>query len=167
MDASAPADASAADDSGAVADAGAADASGSIDSAAADAMTSDSAASDAGILGITVKVDNVATTFAWNQSVVFANSTQVIQADDNPTSTHWHLQLEVTTTPQQICSTSPFPVITYTHFTGGVSDNVYSTKETQGYCNVIVTSTAKLAGDHARGTFNAGVDRALDAGPGV
>ena len=55
---------------------------------------------------------------------------------------------------------SSMPVI----LTSGVADAFYSTQQMQGYCSVLVISTATGPGQHARGQFSAGVDRALDAG---
>jgi hypothetical protein len=148
-------------DSGGVADTGTVDTG--QDAAATDATT-EAASADAGPSGITVNVDNVLTTFAANAMVKYLNGVSIIDADDNASSTHWHLQLQVTTVPQQACSPTGTPVISYTHFTSGVADAFYSTQQMQGYCNILVISTATGPGQHARGQFSAGVDRAPDVG---
>jgi hypothetical protein len=135
---------------------------------AMDAATSDAAPPDAGPLGITATIDGVLTAFTFNASAVDLNGTWRMQADDGATTTHWTLQIDVTTTsPQQVCSTSTaYPSLSYTHYTAGVADSVYSTTQTQGYCTLAAFAPT-THGTYAHGTFSGGLDRAVDAGGGV
>jgi hypothetical protein len=60
----------------------------------------------------------------------------------------------------------PYPVITYTHFTGGIADTVYSTKQIGASCVLDATSNPVSPGQHAQGTFSGLLAQAPDAGGG-
>jgi hypothetical protein len=143
-----------------VADAGGSDA-GAFDAGASDAGASDAAASEASAPGITASIDNQPMTFATNQKVTLnGTSTTTVQADDTASTTHWTIQI---TTPsvqqQQGCVAQGGPVVTFTHYTSGSIDSLYSTQASGGACSVMMTSIAKVTGDHAKGVFTATVER--------
>jgi hypothetical protein len=165
------ADAGAADsgtpgDSGVAADSGGAVDSGLFDSGIFDSGIVDAAIGDAGIIGITATIDTVPTTFAVNPSWANLNGIAVITADDSASTTHWQMQLEVTTVPQQACSSTGYPQIIYSHFTAGAVDSVYYSNQNSGHCNIIVEASATASGMHARGLFSGTVNIPPEAGAG-
>jgi hypothetical protein len=135
------------------ADAGSDDA-GSDDASAPDSSASDSGGSDAGTSGITATIDGVGMTFSANPLVTLGNLTTTIKADENATSTHWTLQVVMTGVPQEMCQPNVSnPTMTYTHYTSGSMDAVYSTKTTQGACLLVLSHNPVTTGDHATGTI--------------
>jgi hypothetical protein len=165
VDSGTPADSGMAADSGGAVDSGIVD-SGVVDSGIVDSGIVDAAVGDAGVIGITATIDSVATTFAANPSWANLNGIAVITADDSASTTHWQLQLEVTTIQQQACSPTGYPQITYTHFTGGVVDSVYYSNQNSGHCNILVQASATVSGAHARGSFSGTVNIPPEAGAG-
>jgi hypothetical protein len=160
-------------DSSDVTDSGAiADSSSIADSGAPD----DSAVGDAGVVGLSVTIDGVPTTFATNAQASLTGpdtsiQDSIVQADDNASTTHWHLQLVVTGVATQSCAPylqPTYPQITYTHFTGGTLDATFSThvqNHSGNTCAIsLVGNPAMASGDHARGTFTGTVYGSADAG---
>jgi ZU5 domain len=137
---------------------------GASDSAVADSAAADAA--DAGLDGITATVDTVATVFASSPSAVYSNGISTIQANDNASTTHWQLQIVVLFNEQQeACSSSSnYPGVTYTHFTGSVADQVFSAKNQTGSCDLIVTHVAEASGQATTGSLSATVYEGVDAG---
>jgi len=127
--------------------------SGPPDSGPADSGPSDGAAPDGGASAITVTIDGVVTTFSANASVTLGASTTTIKADDNATSTHWTLQIVMTSAPQQACQLNGNPYFTYTHYTSGALDQLYGSKGVMGACILTLTSNPTTTGDHAKGTI--------------
>ncbi len=159
-------DAGDAGDGGATSDSSTVETGAGTEGGAMDAAPGDAAAPDAGPLGITATIDSVLTTFTFNASAVDLNGIWRMQADDDATTTHWTLQVSVTTSQQQVCSTStPYPSIDYTHYTAGVADSVFSTTQTQGYCTLAAFAPT-THGTYAHGMFSGGLDQAADAGGG-
>jgi hypothetical protein len=152
---------------GDAADAGGVDAgAGGADSGATDAGSADAGATDAGgdgstaAPGISATVDGTPTSFSVNQKVTLGNGTTTIQADDSASTTHWTLQMVTTGVPQEVCQPTGNPVMTYTHYTNGANDALYSTQITSGTCTIFPTSNPAQPGDHAKGTFSATIERA-------
>jgi hypothetical protein len=115
---------------------------------------SDSGGSDGGApAGITATVDGVTTTFAANAFSALGTGTTIVRADDNTSSTHWSVVLFLTGTAQEACQPNGNPYITYTHYTNGTADAVYSTKTASGVCDVALSNNPKNIGDYAVGTF--------------
>jgi hypothetical protein len=121
---------------------------------------------------MTAKVDGVATIFDVNLSTTITTGVLTVQGDDNPTTTHWTLQLVLTATPpaggQVTCAAgSTNPSITYTHSTNGTPDEVYSTTVGAGACSIFNITEPVSAGDPISGNFNATLVRNVDAGGGT
>jgi hypothetical protein len=160
-------------DAAPVQDAGAVDdAAGPQDSgAAADASAVDASSSDSGATGITVTIGTTVTTFAYNPSVTNQNGLLVIHSDDSGTSTHWTMQIVIVGSSTGASQCSPYlqpsyPYITYTHYTSGVADDVYSSKQMGAACVIDATSNPASPGQHAQGTFSGDLMQAPDAGGG-
>jgi hypothetical protein len=169
VDAALDAEASAADatSSDAASDATVSDANGGADaSAAADALPS-----DGGSIGIHVTIGGTPTSFAFNASASNnGNSVMTIKADDGPSTTHWTLQVMVfAATGATQCAPSVQPPwgITYTHYTGGAADAVYTSHATGGSCVIDVSSSAAASGQHETGTFSGALEPSSDAGSSV
>jgi hypothetical protein len=168
-----PGDASDVADSGAAADTGSIADSGTI---ADSGSAADVAVGDAGASGLSVTIDGVATTFATNAHASLSGpdtsiQDSIVEADDNASATHWHLQLIVTDVASQSCAPylqPTYPQITYTHFTGGTLDVTFSThvqNHSGDTCAIsLVGNPAMASGDHARGTFTGTVYGPPDAG---
>jgi hypothetical protein len=62
--------------------------------------------------------------------------------------------------PQEVCQPNANPVMTYTHYTGGSADALYSTQITSGTCTILLSSTPVHPGDHAKGSFTATIEKA-------
>jgi hypothetical protein len=120
---------------------------------------------------LSAKIDGASVIFDANMSIASKTGVLTVQGDDNPTSTHWTLQVVLTATPpsggQVTCATgSSNPSINYTHYTNGVADEVYSTTVGAGACSIFNITEPVTAGDPASGNFNATVVRNADAGGG-
>jgi hypothetical protein len=92
-----------------------------------------------------------------------------LKADDGPSTTHWTFQIVVfANTGATQCAPSVQPPwgITYTHYTNGVADSVYTSHQTGASCVIDVTSNAAAAGQHETGTFSGLIDQSADAGGG-
>ncbi|MEO7109961.1 MAG: hypothetical protein ABI183_05960 [Polyangiaceae bacterium] len=103
-----------------------------------------------------VTVDGVATSFANNAKVTLGVSTTTIQGDDDPSATHWTIQIILTNTPQQSCVLNGVPMVNYTHYTSGTIDKVYGSKFTGGSCTLMVSSYPANPGDLVTGTILTG-----------
>jgi hypothetical protein len=117
------------------------------------------------LLGINVTIDGTDTAFDANLSVTNSGGVVTVKGDDNTTTTHWTMQLVMSGSGQQSCSPSN-PVITYTHYTSGVADSVYSTKTGAGMCSLDIVQAPAAAGDRAEGSFYGTLVRDVDAGGG-
>jgi hypothetical protein len=139
---------------------------GAPDASAPDASAADSGApGDAGTSSITVTIDGVVTTFATGATDTYANGISTLQADESAQPTRWHLSLVVGTVAQEACGMPTYPIITYTHYTSGVVDSVFSTNlGLQQACSFLVNGTATMTGQVSRGTFSGILYEALDAG---
>jgi hypothetical protein len=116
-------------------------------------------------IGLMATIDGVAAAFDANLSVTNGGGIVTIQGDDNATTTHWTMQLVMSGSGQQSCSPSN-PVITYTHYTSGGVDSVYSTKTGGGSCSLDILFAPAAPGDRATGSFYGTVARDADAGGG-
>jgi hypothetical protein len=175
-DAAGPAsDATTAEDTGAPADAGSASDAGIVDAAA----PFEAATDDAGVIGIVVTIDGVPTTFAANTGIVVSPAdastrTATLQGDDNPSSTHWTLQMALESFQGQSCAAATqtgYPAITYTHYTSGAVDETFSTETAYSGPNGGLTCSIQLplglpatSGQTAKGTFSGTVYGIPDAG---
>ena len=120
------------------------------------------------MFGIYATIDGTATAFASNLSVTNAGGVVTVQADDSPSSTHWTLQVATLGRAQTTCVPMSNPSITYTHYTAGVADSVYSTKTTGGSCTLNVVDVPVMAGDRSDGNFFLStLVRDADAGGGT
>jgi ZU5 domain len=104
---------------------------------------------------INMTVDGVATAFSSNSKVTLGTGTTTIQADDDPSTTHWTIQIVMTGIPQESCQLNGNPYITYTHYTGGGLDKLYQSKS-GGNCLLTLSSNPANPGDHATGTVISG-----------
>jgi hypothetical protein len=137
---------------------------GTSDATLTDAAIDGSSATDAGFQGITVTIDGVTppTIFAVNPQASLSGpdgsvpNLTTIQADDNATSTHWHLELVVTQTEQERCQPEPdtYPTITYSHYTAGQIDSTFSSTSVMSECSILVTGIPTASGGLASGTFS-------------
>jgi ZU5 domain len=162
-------DADVANEGGSGTDDAATDAGSWADAGITDAASTDEGVSDGGAPAISAMVDGTLTSFAYNTKATLLQSWWRLSADDNPSPTHWTLQLVVPTNASTAtCQGGAFPGITYTHYTGasgdaGIADETYSTS-TAASCTIDEATTATVQGQHAQGTFLGTVTRAGDAG---
>jgi hypothetical protein len=152
-------DASASD--GAVHDAGSPAEGGVVDAAAASL--------EAGAYGIAVTIDGVPTTFSYNTRAIPLQAWWGIAADDNPSPTHWTMEVVTPTNAQTISCSGIYPEITYTHYTAvsadaGALDATFTTNTVGGNCSIDEATTATVQGQHAQGTFSGKLALQGDAG---
>jgi hypothetical protein len=111
-------------------------------------------AADAGTSAgtITATIDGVVTSFATNGVISGGGTMTTMQAEDNASSTHWTMALVINGVPQESCVANGYPYITYTHYTSGAVDLMYSSK-ISGQCLIVLSKNPTNAGDPATGTF--------------
>jgi hypothetical protein len=128
-----------------------------------DASTSDAGSGpiDAGppVGSFNVTVDGVATSFASNAKVTVGSGMTTISGDDDPSTTHWTLQIVANGQLNEACMANGFPYMNYTHFTSGSMDKLYVTKVTGGVCAITMSSNPVSAGDQATGGFTGTVGK--------
>ncbi len=122
-----------------------------------DASVSVDAGPSAGSINITI--DGVATVFSSASKVTLGSGTTTIQGDDDPSTTHWTIQIVMTGVPQEQCLANGNPYINYTHYTSGSVDKLYTSKTSGGNCLLLLSKNPTNPGDHATGTVTGAVGK--------
>jgi hypothetical protein len=128
-----------------------------------------SASLDAGAYGIAVTIDGVPTTFSYNTKAIPLQAWWGIAADDNPSPTHWTIEVVAPTNAQTLSCSGIYPEITYAHYTAvsadaGTVDATFTTNTVGASCSIDETTTATVQGQHAQGTFSGKLALLGDAG---